>query len=140
MTRLSILVADDSPEVCSLLTIWLGDHQVVSVYSGTEALAATALLHFDLVVTDVHMPDVSGLEVIRRLKQNQPTVRILAISGGSRYVSSSDCVTAAKKAGADAAILKPFNEELLLNAVREALAPTTVQALPNAFTGVVVAH
>lgn len=122
MKRLSILIADDSPDVCSLLAIWLNDHHVVSVHSGAEALSALSLLYFDLVITDVNMPDVSGLEVIRRLKKFQPSVQVLAISGGSRLLTSSACVAAATDAGADAALMKPFDEAQLRDGIQRCLA------------------
>jgi len=121
MKRLSILIADDSPDVCSLLAIWLNDHHVVSVHSGSEALSALALLYFDLVITDVNMPDVSGLEVIQRLKKFQPSVQVLAISGGSRLLTSSACVATATDAGADAALMKPFDEGQLREAIQRCL-------------------
>jgi CheY-like chemotaxis protein len=88
------------------------------VHSGSEALTALSLLHFDLVITDVLMPDVSGLDVIRRLKQTQPWVKVLAISGGGRFVNASDCVAQAKEIGADDVLLKPFDETQLQQRVR----------------------
>lgn len=117
MKRLSILIADDSPDVCSLLEIWLAEHHVVSVHSGAAALSALALLHFDIVVADIHMPDVSGTDIIHRLRSTQPSVRVIAISGGSQFLPSCESVAATIKAGADAAILKPFNESQVLAAI-----------------------
>lgn len=118
MKKLSILIVDDAPDVCSLLCHWLRAHHTSCVYSGADALTAATLLHFDLVITDIHMPDISGLDVIRRLKQSQPWVRILAISGGSRYLSASASLAQATDIGADGIILKPFDEERLLLRVK----------------------
>ena len=118
MKKLSVLIADDAPEVCSLLSHWLRAHHTACVHSGADALTALTLLHFDLVITDVHMPDVSGLYVIRRLKRTQPWVKVLAISGGSRYVSAAAGVSQATEIGADGVILKPFDEERLLARIR----------------------
>jgi len=115
MRRLSILIADDAPDICSLLSLWLRGHHHVCVHSGADALK---LLHFDLVITDIHMPDMSGLNVIRRLKQRQPWVRVVAISGGSRFSSADDYLMPAIEGGADAAVMKPFSEDRLLGAVR----------------------
>src|SRR5262245_49127132 len=114
MKKLSILIADDAPEVCSLLAHWLRSHHTACVHSGADALTALTLLHFDLVITDVHMPDISGLDVIQRLKRSQPWVKILAISGGSRYLSAVAGIEQATALGADGVILKPFDEERLL--------------------------
>ncbi len=118
MKKLSILIADDAPDVCSLLTHWLRGHHTACVHSGSEALTALSLLHFDLVITDILMPDVSGLDVIRRLKQSQPWVKVLAISGGGRFVNAADCTAQAKEIGADDVLLKPFDETQLQQRVR----------------------
>ena len=118
MKKLSILIADDAPDVCSLLAHWLRLHHTACVYSGADALTALSLLHFDLVITDIHMPDVSGLDVIRRLKESQPWVKILAISGGSRYLSAASGVEQASDIGADGVLLKPFDGERLLMRVK----------------------
>lgn len=118
MKKLSILIADDAPDVCSLLSIWLRAHHTACVHSGEDALAALTLLHFDLVVTDLHMPDVSGLEIIQRLKQTQPWVRVLAISGGNRFTPASSSLAQAEELGVDGVLTKPFGEEQLLAAVR----------------------
>ena len=119
------MIATDSPDVCSLLSIWLHDHHVVAVYDADEALSAVELLHFDLVICDVHLPQITGLDVIRKLKQTQPALRLLAVSGGSRFHSASESESQALAAGADVALLKPFNEEQLTRAV-EACVETNV--------------
>ena len=118
MKKLSILIVDDAPEICSLLSHWLRAHHTASVHSGTDAMSAIALLHFDLVITDIHMPDISGFEVIRQLKKTQPWVKVLAISGGSRYLSAAAGVDQAAELGADGVVLKPFSEERLLMRVK----------------------
>jgi len=118
MKKLSILIVDDAPDVCSLLSHWLRSHHTACVHCGADALTALSLLHFDLVITDIHMPDVSGLDVIRKVKQSQPWVKVLAISGGSRYLSASAGGTQASETGADGVILKPFDEERLLMRVQ----------------------
>ena len=113
MKKLSILILDDAPDVCSLLSHWLRAHHTACVHSGADALTALSLLHFDLIITDIHLPDVSGLDVIRTVKQSQPWVKVLAISGGSRYLSAAAGVSQASDIGADGVILKPFDEERL---------------------------
>jgi two-component system, OmpR family, response regulator len=118
MKKLSILIVDDAPDVCSLLAHWLRAHHTACVYSGADALTAVTLLHFDLVITDIHMPDISGFDVIRRLKETQPWVKVLAISGGSRYLSAAAGIAQATDIGVDGVILKPFDEERLLTRVK----------------------
>lgn len=118
MKKLSILIADDSPEICSLVSNWLRMHNTACAHDGAEALSAVSLLHFDLVITDILMPKIGGLDVIRQVKQSQPWVRILAITGGGRFINSTDCVAQAKTLGADDVLLKPFDEVQLKNAVQ----------------------
>ena len=118
MRKLSILIVDDAPDVCSLLAHWLRAHHTACVYCGADALTAVTLLHFDLVITDIHMPDISGFDIIRRLKETQPWVKVLAISGGSRYLSAAAGIAQATHIGVDGVILKPFDEERLLTRIK----------------------
>ena len=118
MRRRSILIADGAQDICALLSVWLRGHHSVCVHSGADALKALKLLHFDLVITDIQMPDMSGLGVIRRSKQRQPWVKVIAISGSSRFCSARDGLTQAIETGADAIVMKPFAEDRILGAVR----------------------
>lgn len=118
MKKLSILIADDSPQVCTLISQWLRLHNTACVHTGADALSALTLLHFDLIVSDILMPNIDGLEVIKSLRATQPWVKILAISGGGRFASAADCIAKAKEAGADEMLLKPFDEEQLKRAIQ----------------------
>lgn len=89
--------------------------------------AASRLLRqqrFDLVITDIIMPDGDGLELILELKRAQPSVPILAISGCGRHLQATDCLKMARNLGARALLLKPFNREQMLAALRVAV-PTS---------------
>jgi len=122
---LSILVADDEADIRDLLLHWLKEagHGVELVASGSGAVAALRQRPCDLVVTDVLMPDGDGLELIEAAKRLQPAVRILAISGGGRYLEIEDCLKLARGWGAHAVLMKPFNREQLLAAIEAAFAP-----------------
>jgi YesN/AraC family two-component response regulator len=78
---------------------------------------------FDLVITDVLMPDGDGIDLITELKKVQPSARILAMSGGGRYLEGSDYLKLATGLGAHAAIMKPFTWQQLRAAIEEAIAP-----------------
>jgi two-component system cell cycle response regulator CpdR len=125
MKSLSVLVADDEEEIRGLLVHWLvaAGHRVMSVTSGNEARKIILQHRFDVVVTDVLMPEGDGIQLINDLKVAQPNTRILAISGGGRYVESDNCLKIALGLGAHAAVMKPFSREQLLAGVVEALGP-----------------
>jgi two-component system, chemotaxis family, chemotaxis protein CheY len=121
---LSILVADDDEPIRALLRHYFttGGHTVFCVGSANEAAKFVGKVRFDLVVTDMLMPDGDGAELIRAVKAAQPDARILAISGGGRYVRGDDALKIAKGFGADAIVMKPFDREQLLAGVTTALA------------------
>src|SRR5476649_1591845 len=110
MKPLSVLIADDEEDIRLLLEQWLKPlgHAVACVANATEAIKLLHRVHFDLVVTDILMPDGDGLKLIDEFKKAQPAARILAISGGGRYMDSNDCLKVARGLGADLAIIKPF--------------------------------
>lgn len=110
MKPLTILVADDEKEFCVLLQQWLttAGHDVIAVMSGTEACEVLQQRAFDLVITDMLMPDGDGVDLITEIKRVQPTLRILAMSGGGRYTEGRDYLELAKGVGAHAVVLKPF--------------------------------
>ena len=124
MKSLSILVADDEDSIRSLLEHFLisGGHTVVAVGSAREACQAMASQPFDLVITDVLMPDGDGLDLITELRKKQPNARIIAMSGGGRYFEGSDYLRLAKGLGAHTAMMKPFTWQQLKEAIDVALA------------------
>lgn len=125
MSSLSILVADDEEEIRVLLEQWLKPmgHVVFLAGNGTEALKLIAKHRVDLAVTDILMPDGDGLTLIKGLKAAQPTARVLAISGGGRYMNSEEYLKIARGFGADAAIMKPFTRDQFLHGLGRAMAP-----------------
>ena len=129
-TPLSILVADDEPGIRDLLEHWLTTHghNVQTADGGQQAMRLLLQGSFDLVVTDVVMPDGDGFELIPAIRKIRPDARILAISGGGRYIPGGDCLSLARGLGAHATIIKPFdcNEVLLgLNRAMTELAVKT---------------
>lgn len=72
---------------------------------------------FDVIVTDILMPEVDGLEVIRKLKAVNPTCRIIAMSGGGRLNGSDIYLHLADVFGVDATLAKPFEIPELCDAM-----------------------
>ncbi len=125
MKPLTILVADDEESIRLLIEHWLrgAQHTVVSVGSATGAIAELKRRSFDIVITDILMPDGDGLDLIAALKREQPATRILAISGGGRYVEGDNCLKMARGFGAHAVVMKPFDVAQLKAGIALALAP-----------------
>jgi len=110
-----LLVIDDDENMRGFLSdiLSMAGHTVSTAVDGQEGLAKFLLTKYDLVVTDIVMPNKEGIEVIRDLRHHNPEIKIIAISGG---LNSSDFyLEIAQKLGADLSIKKPFshNSELL---------------------------
>jgi len=128
----SILVVDDEPEVVEAIRRVL-EHAgfAVAVASSVESgLQITREHQPDVVVTDVIMPKVHGLELIKALRARYPGVRVIAISGGGSFgplaykpdaVSTHAYLAAAREIGAEEVLTKPFDMGDLLAAVRRLL-------------------
>ena len=104
-----ILIADDEELVRLTLQKILekADHQVRVVGNGVEAIKYCETNDPDLLITDIVMPDMEGIETITRLRRDKPHMKIIAMSGGGR-VGNFDFLEIAKKLGADLALKKPF--------------------------------
>jgi CheY-like chemotaxis protein len=126
MTPRSILVVDDEPAVRVLYELVLvrRGHNVRTATTVAEALAACAAKPPDVVVVDMFMPEASGLELIRSLRRQSPSPRIIAVTGGGTWEGFEVLVTA-KDAGADVTLRKPLPTEVLVEAVEGLFEPGT---------------
>lgn len=122
--RLSILVADDVAEIIELVSHWLAaeGHEVATATSGREVLELVKQRAFDLVVTDIVMPDGDGWDVILGVGRLRPDTRIIAISGGGKLLPVEPCLRVAKGVGADLVLKKPFKHEEFMAAVNQVMA------------------
>lgn len=118
----SILLIDDDLLVRSTLedTLMSAGFKVVTAANGSYAENMMKGNPVDLVITDIMMPHVDGIETIRRLRETHGAVKILAISGGGPNLGTG-LLDLARKIGADRSLPKPFMPNDLLNAVREML-------------------
>ncbi|MGE5503675.1 MAG: response regulator transcription factor [Actinomycetota bacterium] len=120
----SILIVEDDPLVRNSLRfiIEAGGHVVTEAEDGSVALKAP-LADYDLVITDILMPEVSGIEVIRALRALPAPPPIIAMSGGNR-LDGDDPLEVALASGALVAMRKPFSAKDLMAAVSRCLAPS----------------
>ncbi len=110
-----ILVVDDVPGVRhSIVSILKRAGHIVEEADGcTSALEKVAHFRPEIVVTDVMMPEIDGVETMDRLKQKIPTAKFVAVSGGGSLVQADEALTMAA-IEADATLAKPFgNDELI---------------------------
>jgi DNA-binding NtrC family response regulator len=122
-----ILVIDDDNVICTLMGMMLtgAGHDVVLFESATLAMASIDDgSAFDLVVTDILMPEMDGIDVIRALQRRGSALAILAISGGATS-PSVDLLKAAINLGAQGALRKPFTRDAFLGMVSDLLAKQT---------------
>ena len=116
----NILLIDDDTNVNLALGIILkgAGHQVVSLLDGSKVLSH--MQDIDLVITDVIMPNVDGIEVLNAIKKEHPSIPVIVISGGGR-ISADMCLQSAKLIGATEVLHKPIDTDALINAVDKAL-------------------
>jgi len=114
---LSVLIADDEPHVVELVRVTLEDDRVrvFEAADGQTALAVAEALAIDLVLLDVHLPDLSGLDVCRALRANPrvAAARIVMLTAAAQQ----DDVMRGLAAGADDYLTKPFSPVRLLSLV-----------------------
>lgn len=114
MSRQILLVDDEAEFRTAIASILEGaGHVVVQAADGAAALATLKSRSFDLLITDVVMPDRDGLDLIRSLPaEGRP--KVLAISGGSTMLPAAYTLRASGALGADATLNKPFRASELL--------------------------
>ena len=115
----SILVVDDAPGTTEVLERNLSarGYRVFTAPGVAEAIRIAQATPIDLVITDLKMPKVGGLDLVRHVRENMRDTEVIVITG---YPSVEGAVQAVKT-GAEEYLAKPFTEEELLSAVRRAL-------------------
>jgi CheY-like chemotaxis protein len=117
-----VLLIDDDRFFAKLTAAMLAPAEVVIAKNGTEGLAFMKERPFDLLITDLLMPEKDGIETILEIRRANATLPILAISGGGRYNPREDLLRMAQRLGANATLHKPFARDDLLAAVDRCLA------------------
>ena len=117
-----ILVVDDEADFCQLLKKILVDehHDVAIAGDGLVALDYIQEGAFELLITDLIMPEKEGLEVILDVKKWHPSIKIIAMTGGG-YGNAHEYLSWAKSFGVQRTLSKPFSRDELILAVQSAL-------------------
>lgn len=111
----TVLVVDDDPSIRALIRLYLegAGYAVIEAADGRRAMQALAGQAVDLVVLDIFMPEMDGLEVLQVLRNECQACKVMAISGGSAKIGM-DLLGHATIFGADAVLEKPFGPATLL--------------------------
>lgn len=119
----SILIIDDDDAVSRTLSLILtrAGYRVSTVTNGRKGLEMLSDGAFDLVLTDIIMPELDGIEAIRRIRSDHPGLRIIAMSGGGQ-IDKADFLHMAQALGADRVLEKPVRSQRLLELVGSAMA------------------
>jgi CheY-like chemotaxis protein len=118
----NILIVDDEPSMRKMVRRVLEDagHAVFEAADGVEADALTMTTPVDLVITDVIMPNRDGVETLIRLRESNPGIKVIVMTGGGRS-RNLDLLSVAQQVGAAGTLAKPFRKSQLLAAVGDCL-------------------
>jgi two-component system chemotaxis response regulator CheY len=118
-----ILVIDDDAGVRETIRQTLDGHpyEVISAENGERGLSVCRSTPPDLVITDIVMPTMEGLQTIRELRRQRPALPIIAISAGSRG-GRHDFLEIARQLGAWETLGKPFDPDELVARIESCLA------------------
>ncbi len=117
----TILVVDDDEDILELIERHLSNkgYEVVSAYDGEQALPLLDKVKFDLVITDLKMPKIDGMEVLRRVKEKDPNIEVVILTG---HGTMDSVIEALRDGGAFDYLQKPlYNIKQLSFVTRKAL-------------------
>ena len=119
-----ILAIDDDGAVCATVGVILErvGHQVVTAQDGRRGLKQLEADQFDLLLIDIFMPEMDGLETIRVVRQSRPKLPIIVMSGSIDGTEMPDYLSFATKLGSIESLRKPFKPAALVDIVDRCLA------------------
>ena len=123
-----IMVVDDEPAVAQAIADILteGGHETIVARFGPGLLADVTDREYDLLIIDIVMPEISGWELIKLVREKKPAAHVIAISGGGGAFTASTALEQSRRLGAAATIAKPIGVEALLKVVE-----VTLRAKPS---------
>lgn len=119
-TKRRILIIDDERSVVQSIALALAGEgvEIETVLSGEDALIRTAAVRYDLIICDLMMPGLSGLDLLKSLRTYRPNTPVLMITGYPTIKTAQESL----KMGAFAFITKPFTPAEIRSAAARALA------------------
>lgn len=117
MSSVKVLVVDDEQSVLISISMIIRQkgYEVVTAETGAEAIELAESSYFNLLITDLFLPDTDGIELLKKITQIHPTIKSIVLTGNGSIETSVQ----AMKAGAEDYLLKPFrNDEVLLTVER----------------------
>ncbi len=123
-SKIKILIAEDDHFSCILIKEYLKslNADIKKVRNGQEAVKFCMESPPDLVLMDILMPGMCGIEAMKQIKKDNPEIKVLAQTAYGTHEKINEIINA----GFDAIILKPYKKEDLLNLVKRELDKTTV--------------
>jgi DNA-binding NtrC family response regulator len=119
MAKKRVLICDDERAVRETLKYMLADaYELYLTHDGEEALRCIQSAAIDLVILDIKMPKMNGLEVLRRIRHLRPEIPVVMITG----YESTDVATEAIHLGANDYITKPFDSQRIRSALKRLMA------------------
>ncbi|MBF0438466.1 MAG: response regulator [Magnetococcales bacterium] len=118
-----ILVVDDD-EVFRVYLVTIlrnAGYSVLDAENGQEGLERIAGISVDLIITDIFMPKMDGIDLLAAIRFSRPNVKVIAISGGYKSMNSRLTLEMAKTFGAVDIITKPFRADVVLQKVEQSL-------------------
>jgi DNA-binding NtrC family response regulator len=118
MKPLDVLVIDNEDVICDACHLVLTEkgHSVDYCKTGKSGLLALARVSYDLLLLDMKLPDMDGMDILRNVQDKMPRLRVIVMTG---YSTLSNAVQAMKLGAADY-LCKPFTDDELVEAVEKA--------------------
>jgi len=115
----TILVIDDEPDICALFEQILGAEgwTVLSAHDGTEGVTSNTANNPDVIILDLKMPKMDGIETLKAIRKTDPEVTVIILTG----YGSAETIRAALDLNVYEYISKPFENDTIRRVVGEAL-------------------
>ena len=116
MTK-KLLIVDDEIEICEFLKAFFADRDfnVATAYDGVQAFEQVGRFHPDVVLLDIQMPGLDGLQTLKKIKATYPRVKVIMVTA----VETQEKIEEAMRLGADNYITKPLSLEYLEKDVQD---------------------